>query len=191
MMEEMRTEPGMLLAAAPDMNDANFTHAVVLMCAHNEQGAHGLVINRPAPFTLKKLLPDHPVLGASTFPVHAGGPVGLDTLQIVHRVPGGIPGGFELGAGVYLGGELDALARYLAEHDDEDAASEVRMILGYAGWSRGQLEAELASGSWLPCRMEADWVFDASPELVWRKVLRALGPHAADLRDLPPDVSWN
>lgn len=190
-MMEMRTEPGMLLAAAPDMRDPNFTHTVVLMCAHNEQGAHGLVINRPAPFTVQKLLPDHPVLGSSNFPVHAGGPVGLDTLQIVHRAPGEIPGGFELGGGVYLGGELDALAHYLVAHDDEEAAGEVRMILGYAGWGEGQLDHELSIGSWLPCRLDPDWVFDASPELVWRKVLRALGPHASDLKDLPPDVTWN
>lgn len=190
-MMEMRTEPGTLLAAAPDMRDPNFTHTVVLMCAHTDQGAHGLVINRPAPLTIQKLLPQHEVLGNSRFPVHAGGPVGLDTLQIVHRVPGAIPGGYELESGVYLGGELDALARYLVQHDDEDAASDVRMILGYAGWGSGQLEAELASGSWLPVRMEPEWVFDTAPELVWRKVLRALGPDAADLKDLPPDVSWN
>lgn len=190
-MMEMRTEPGTLLAAAPDLQDPNFTHTVVLMCAHNEQGAHGLVINRPAPLTIQKLLPQHDKLGLSTFPVHAGGPVGLDTLQIVHRVPGEIPGGYELGDGVYLGGELDALARYLTEHDEKDAATRVRMILGYAGWGQGQLEVELAGGSWLPVRMDPDWVFDHEPELVWRKVLRALGPHAADLKDLPPDVTWN
>jgi len=188
---EMRTEPGTLLAAAPDMVDGNFTHTVVLMCAHNEQGAHGLVINRPAPLTIQKLLRMHELLGTSKFPVHAGGPVGLDTLQIVHRVPGEIPGGYELGDGVYLGGEFEALARYLVERDEDDALSDVRMILGYAGWGEGQLELELASGSWLPARMDPDWVFDSAPESVWRKVLLALGPHAADLKDLPPDVTWN
>ena len=189
-MMEMRTEPGTLLAAAPSLQDPNFTHTVVLMCAHNESGAHGLVINRPAPFTVQKLLPQHEKLGLSMFPVHAGGPVGLDTLQIVHRVPREIPGGYELGNGVYLGGELDALARYLAEHDDE-AANDVRMVLGYAGWGQGQLELELSGGSWLPSRLDPDWVFDPEPQLMWRKVLRALGPLGADMKDLPPDVTWN
>lgn len=189
-MMEMRTEPGTLLAAAPDLSDPNFLHAVVLMCAHNDSGAHGLVINRPAPLTLDQLLPQHPELGTLRFAVHAGGPVGLDTLQIVHRVPDEIPGGFDLGGGVYLGGELDAVGRFLASREEE-AAHDLRMILGYAGWGAGQLDVELAGGSWLPSSLDPDWIFDPDPELMWRKVLRSLGSHGVGLQDLPPDVTWN
>lgn len=189
-MMEMRTEPGTLLAASPDLADPNFMHAVVLMCVHNEHGAHGLVINRPAPLTIDKLVPNHPRLANSRFPIHAGGPVGLDTLQFVHRVPDDIPGGLELCEGLYLGGELDAVAGYL-EREPDVASLTVRMVLGYAGWGAGQLESELESGSWLPSRLDPDWVFDAEPQLVWRKVLRSLGSHGAGLQDLPPDVTWN
>jgi putative transcriptional regulator len=187
---ELRAEPGSVLAAAPALLDPNFMHTVVLMCAHNEQGAHGLVINRPAPLRIDTLMPEHPVLSVSRFPVHAGGPVGLDTLQFVHRVPESISGGFELGAGVWLGGDLDAVGEYLRARRGE-SESNLRMILGYAGWSAGQLESELASGSWIPAPLEQIWVFDVEPQLVWRRVLRSLGQHGAGLEDLPPDVAWN
>lgn len=189
-MFELQTEPGSLIAAAPDLLDPNFMHAVVLMCQHSEQGAYGLVVNRPAALTVDLLLPEHPLLSNAHFPVHAGGPVGLDTLQFLHRVPEDIPGGIELGGGLYLGGELDALAEFLTTHGD-DAQEKVRLIVGYSGWAAGQLEGELAGGSWLPAPLDVDGMFLADPHALWRRVVRSLGREALGLEELPPDVSWN
>lgn len=187
---ELLTDPGTLLAAAPDMLDPNFMHAVVLMCRHSEQGAFGLVVNRPSAVTVDVLLPDHPVLGKRRFPVHTGGPVGLDTLQFLHRAGDRIPGGIEIANGLWLGGEIEHLARCIA--DDEDRAlGRVRLIVGYSGWGAGQLESELATGSWLPAALDVDGVFERDPQVLWRNVLRSLGNEGAGLEDLPPDVSWN
>jgi len=187
---ELRTEPGTVIAASPDLGDPNFMHSVVLMCAHGDQGAHGLVINRPAPLTIDKLLPQYARLAASRFPIHAGGPVGLDTLQFVHRVPDSIPGGYELGTGIFLGGDLEAVGHYVSRRG-EAALRDLRMSLGYSGWSAGQLESELAGGSWLPSALEPDWLFESEPQGVWRKVLGRLGRHGAGLLDLPPDPTLN
>ena len=187
---ELQTESGTLIAAAPDMLDPNFMHAVVLMCNHTEQGALGLVINRPATVTVDVLMPDHPVLSAQKFPVFAGGPVGLDTLQFVHRAGEEIPGGIDLGEGLFLGGDLGALATFLAAHGDE-AQERVRLIVGYSGWGAGQLEGELAVGAWLPAPLQLDWIFKSDTSALWRRVVRSLGRDAAGLEDLPPDVSWN
>lgn len=187
---ELHTESGTLLAAAPDMLDPNFMHAVVLMCNHTEHGALGLVLNRPAPVTVDVIMPDHPVLSTQKFPVYAGGPVGLDTLQFVHRADEEIPGGLDLGDGLFLGGDLEALARFIAGHGVE-AQERVRLIVGYAGWGAGQLEGELAVGAWLPVAPHLDWVFQADTTALWRRVVRSLGGDAAGLEDLPPDVSWN
>ncbi len=189
-MKELRTVRGSLLAAAPSLRDENFIHTVVLMCEHGDEGARGLVINRPSPVTLDKLMPPHPLLAMQRNVVHAGGPVGLDTLQFLHRVPERIAGGDELSAGIYLGGDVDDLARFLAERG-ETAATDVRLVLGYAGWSPGQLEVELASGSWLPVTLQPEWVFAPDSQSIWRRVVRSLGPDAAGLEDFPPDVSWN
>ncbi|MBI5361556.1 MAG: YqgE/AlgH family protein [Planctomycetes bacterium] len=189
-MEPLRSAPGSLLAAAPDLLDPNFMHAVVLMVTHEEQGAMGLIVNRPSGVTVDVLLPDHPVLSTQRFPVHQGGPVGRDTLQFVHRVPKKIPGGIEIAGGLWLGGELDALAQYLAKKPKE-ARERVKLLVGYAGWGEDQLEGELAGGSWLPAAPRAEWIFDPDPQHVWRHVVRSLGDEAEGLEDLPPDVSWN
>jgi putative transcriptional regulator len=189
-MKRLVAEPGSVLAAAPDMLDPNFMHSVVLICRHTEEGAYGFVINRPASVMLDALAPDHPVLGKQSFPVFAGGPVGLDTLQFLHRAAEEIPGGIEIGSGLYLGGELDALANYLQSHLDR-ARSSVRLLVGYSGWAAGQLEGELATGSWLPAALENDWVFGRDTQATWRSVLRSLGGEVSGLADLPPDPSWN
>jgi putative transcriptional regulator len=186
----LRTAPGSLLAASPDLLDPNFMHAVVLMCQHADEGAYGLVVNRPAEVTIDTLLPDHPVLGGVPFPVHAGGPVGLDTLQFLHSVGEEIPGGVAIVDGLWLGGDLDALARLIAA-DVEAARRRVRLIVGYSGWGAGQLDRELATGSWLPAAISVDLVFEEDPQGIWRRAVRSIGNLADGLADLPPDVSWN
>ena len=189
-MTELHAEPGSLLAASPDLRDPNFMHTVVLMCQHTDAGAFGLVVNRPSTLTVDVLLPEHPLLSSAAFPVHSGGPVGLDTLQFLHRVPTEIAGGVELAEGLYLGGELDSLAEYLAARGEE-ARSDVRLVIGYSGWSAGQLESELTHGSWLPARLDVEAVFLDDTTAAWRRVIRSIGSRAAGLEDLPPDVSWN
>src|SRR5262245_22598602 len=157
MARELRVEAGTLLAAFPDMLDPNFMHSVVLICQHTDQGAYGMITNRATKFTVKELLPEHPLLGSSSFPVFLGGPVDHRTLQFVHIVPEAIPGGISIDGKLWLGGDLDALGRYVAR--DPEAASRVRLFLGYAGWSAGQLETELGSGSWLPAPPAPEAIF--------------------------------
>lgn len=184
----LRTAPGSFLAASPDLRDPNFMHAVVLIGEHGDQGAYGLIVNRPSPVTLDLLLPEHPVLGSIAFPVWAGGPVGLDTLQFVHRA-GEEVGGVPLAEGLSLGGDLEALAA-LIEREREGAREAVRLFVGYSGWGAGQLDAELAGGSWLPAPGSPGLVFAEEEAATWRKVVRSIGG-AGGLADLPPDVSWN
>lgn len=187
---KLRIEAGALLAAAPDMLDRNFMHSVVLVCRHSEEGAFGLVVNRPADVTVDMLLPEHPLLRDVRYPVHRGGPVGLDTLQFLHRVPELIPDGIPVADGLWLGGDLDALARHLSAHT-EAARADVRLLLGYSGWGAGQLESELETGSWIPASLQAELVFEEDPQATWRRVVRSIGREGAGLEILPPDVSWN
>jgi putative transcriptional regulator len=190
---ELHVQEGTLLAAGPDMLDPNFMHRVVLLCRHAEDGAYGLVVNHLSEFTTRDVFPSHPLLGAEdapAFPIYLGGPVGLDTLQVLHRAPERVSGGIEVAAGIHVGGELDEVARYLLE-DPEGAREHLRLALGYSGWAGGQLEAELALSSWLPAPPDPRLVFgDAGPE-AWRRVVRSLGRSAEGLADQPPDPQWN
>jgi len=190
MAGELRVEPGTLLAAYPDMLDPNFMHSVVLMCQHNEQGAYGLVTNRATTLTLKTLLPEHPVLRASRFPVFLGGPVEPNTLQFVHVAPDEIPGGVSLDGRLWLGGELEGLAEFVTARP-RLARRKLRLFLGYAGWGAGQLEDELMGGSWLPAPPSLEALFGRPGEGTWRRVVSSVGSLGESLKDQPPDVSWN
>ena len=189
-MEELRVVPGTLLAAWPDLEDPNFRRSVVLVCHHDADGAYGLVVNRPAPVTTREILAEHPKLGGVAFPVHVGGPVDPRALQFVHVKPDAIPGGMSLDGRLWLGGELDALAAYVAA-DPEEARRSVRLFVGYAGWSGAQLESELASGSWLPAPLSLAAVFGSPGENAWRSVVRSVGELGEGLLDGPPDPSRN
>jgi putative transcriptional regulator len=190
---ELRVHEGTLLAAGPDMLDPNFMHRVVLLCRHSEDGAYGLVVNYVSEFTTRDVLATHPLLGAEeapAFPIYLGGPVGLDTLQVLHRVPERISGGVEVASGIHVGGELADVARYVLE-DPEHAQEHLRLALGYSGWAGGQLEAELALSSWLPAPPDPELVFGGEGPDVWRKVVRSLGRSAEGLAEQPPDPQWN
>src|SRR5258705_4195518 len=109
MTGELRVEAGTLLAAFPDMLDPNFMHSVVLICQHSDQGAYGVVTNKSTNFKVKDLLPNHPLLGESVFPVFLGGPVDHTTIQFVHVAPNEIPGGLSIDGRLWLGGGPHAL----------------------------------------------------------------------------------
>ncbi len=190
MSEDLRAQAGTLLAAWPDLLDPNFMHSVVLVCQHSDEGAYGLVTNRPTDFMLKDLLPDHDVLGQSDFPVHLGGPVDHSTLQFLHVVPDHIPGGLCLDGTIWLGGELEAMGRYALERPRE-AQRSLRVFLGYSGWGAGQLDAELSLGSWVPAAPQREAIFGGVGEPVWRRVVSSIGKEGHELSGEPPDVSWN
>jgi len=188
MNEELLVTSGTLLVAWPDLMDPNFMHSVVAVCQHSEDGAYGLVTNQRTTFTVRDLLPDHPLLGKSSFPVHLGGPVDHSTMQFLHRVPKEIPGGLCLDGELWLGGELEAMARF-ACGDASEASRSLRVFLGYSGWGAGQLEDELKGGTWLPAASTREAIFGEEGEPAWRSVIRTVGPEGFD--DLPPEVSWN
>jgi putative transcriptional regulator len=199
-MEELRVDGGSLLAAWPDLLDPNFMHSVVLVCRHTADGAYGLVVNRETEHGVRDLLPDHPTLGKVDFPVNSGGPVDPNTLQFVHDLPEEIPGGLPLAGRVHLGGDVNALGRWLLENPDS-GPERVRLYVGYSGWGEGQLEGELRGGSWLPAPPDPGIVFARDAEFSWRRVVRAVAREGAELdedvlgvlglEDLPPETGWN
>ena len=198
MTPELRVSTGTLLASAPNLLDPNFMHTVSLICEHGEQGAYGIVVNKRSSLTIDRLLPEHPILGGLALPVSWGGPVGNDTLQVLHRYPDVITGGYALADGLVLGGDIDEVAALFETGPPEAALQGVRFVLGYAGWGAGQLEAELAAGSWLPLALDPELVFPArardrarEQSEVWQEAVRSLGREGQGLAELPPDIGWN
>lgn len=171
---------GSLLAAWPGLPDPNFAEAVLLMCEHTAGGAYGLVLNRPLELRVSDLLPDHPVLGQLSTRVGLGGPVEQQRLQFLHMLPGRIRGGVEVCTGLWIGGELEDVARVLAEAEAGGPATRssgppLLLLLGYAGWGGGQLEGELAGQSWMPAPFDASLVFGGEGDS-WRRVVESVDP---------------
>ncbi|MCK6446785.1 MAG: YqgE/AlgH family protein [Planctomycetes bacterium] len=189
MSMDLHVEQGTLLAATPELLDPNFMHSVVLICQHTPEGAYGLVLNRRSEYTTRTLLSEHRTLGRYDHPIYVGGPVQLNSMQILHCVPEHIRDGVELVPGLWIGGELEHVAHYIAEHDASE--DHVRLLVGYAGWGAGQLDAELAGGSWLPAPCTAEHVFRRDPENLWRDVMRTIRGELAGLENQPPDPEWN
>ena len=108
--------PGGFLAAWPDLVDPNFFHRVLVVCQHGDAGAYGLVVNDPLEQTTRDLMPSHPIFGSLDFPVFRGGPVQTSTLQYLHRIPRELPGAAPVTDEVWIGGDFDALARFVHGH---------------------------------------------------------------------------
>lgn len=190
MGSELIVDQGTFLASAPELLDPNFMHTVVLMCGHTPEGAYGLIVNRPSEYVAADVLSGHELLKQARLRMFVGGPVSLESLQVLHRAPHRIRGGVQLADELWIGGELDDVGRFALD-DPEGAAAAVKLFMGYAGWGAGQLELELATGSWLPAPGSAERVFRIETKTLWREVVRGLGPDFAGAANEPPEPEWN
>lgn len=174
------TLAGSLLLAHPAMKDPNFRHSVVLMSAHNAEGAMGVVLNRPMGRRLGELNGEFamgPLAGVTLF---QGGPV--QTEQLVLAAWQSRPDGFRLHFGI----EPDKAVQLLAEE-----GTHVRAFLGYSGWSAGQLENEMKHHTWIVADVPEDLLTHASDDSLWRTVLGREGDEWRLLADEPEHPEAN
>jgi len=176
MSESLR---GSLLVAAPTLLDPNFRRTVVLLAEHSHEGAMGLVLNRPTDTPVADALPDLTGLAGDGQTVHLGGPVALESVLAVAELED------PADASELLFGDVGFV------QEPEVAARRGRVFVGYAGWTAGQLEAELEEEAWFVVAAEADDLFDDEPDELWSAVLRRQGGAYAVLALMPPDPSLN
>ncbi len=158
---------GKLLVAARNLPDPNFADTIVLLIDHSDDGAAGLVVNRPSDVPLSRVLPGVAQVADDEAAAFIGGPVSQGSVIALSRhACAGCP---RLGLDVYLVNTQDALQGRLANGAD---ARNVRVYLGYAGWSRGQLEAETRQGAWRVLEADARMVFDPDPESLWERAIK-------------------
>jgi putative transcriptional regulator len=176
---------GKLLIAEPFLADPNFARTVVLVCEHGEQGTVGFILNRSTQLSLSDLLPD---IYTPSPAIYQGGPVQLDTLHMIHRSPA-VFGGNEVAKGVYWGGSYEALQDVMDNHNYDLA--NMRMYVGYSGWSAGQLEKEMEEGSWIVTDATPKLLFDTDPENMWKEAIKLLGKEFTYLANMPLNPQLN
>jgi putative transcriptional regulator len=164
---------GKLLVALPVLSDGIFDRSVVLLLDHDEDGAVGVVLNRPTEMDLHDPLPRWEALAAEPAVVFVGGPVQPDVAIALAR------DGDVIGT-VDLDGEPDV-----------EQVGPVRVFAGYAGWSPGQLEGELARRAWVVCESEPDDAFRSDARDLWHTVLARQTGELRKLAMLPDDLSVN
>jgi putative transcriptional regulator len=178
---------GRLLVSQPTLKDPNFDRSVVLVLEHGDEGAVGLVLNRPSEVGLAETLPLWAQRAASPPVVFVGGPVvEEDTAICLARAAGDEVDGWKPIADGF--GTLD-VNRVPAEIDVK--VDEIRLFAGYSGWARGQLEMEISMGGWFVVDARPVDAFTADPGGLWKAVLGRQRGMLAWMATFPPDVHMN
>ena len=180
----MDTLQGQLLIASPSLLDSNFRRAVVLVTEHTDDGAAGLVLNRPSPASVLELVPELEPLVEDDEPVWLGGPVQPNAVLVLGEFVDPDD------AAVPLFGSLGFPS--LEEPEDVvPATTRRRVFAGYAGWGAGQLESELGREDWIIEPAQADDAFTDAPDNLWADVLRRKGGIYELVARIPEDPSVN
>ncbi|HEX6929016.1 MAG TPA: YqgE/AlgH family protein [Gammaproteobacteria bacterium] len=163
------------LIAMPALDDPNFIRSVTYICEHNAQGAMGIVINRPIDMELGEVLRQLDITtGSSTVdhqPVFIGGPVLPDRGFILHRPPGDWESSLQVTPRIAVTTSRDILNGIAHGYGPRDSL----FALGYAGWTAGQLEAEIADNAWLSAPADEHVLFELPVEARWRAAAEIIG----------------
>ena len=171
------------LIAMPAMSDPHFAKTLTFICEHNDQGALGVVVNRPIDLTLHALLEQIEITptsdAAKSILVHYGGPVQMDRGFVLHSPVGTWQSTLAVGDHIGLTTSKDILQAAARG----EGPSQMLVTLGYAGWAPGQLEHEMAQNAWLTVEADARILFDTPAERRYDASLKLLGIDLAMLSD--------
>ena len=176
---------GQFLIAMPQLAESDFERTVIYVCAHSDEGAMGFIINRAQSVSLPEVLQQLNLLSDDSasvedledFPVLAGGPVEPGRGFVLHSDDYVSESSIPVSDELLLTGTLDVLRSVAKGRGPARAA----LILGYAGWAPGQLEAEVANNDWLTSTAVEDLVFDSEFDSKYERALLAMGVRASSL----------
>jgi putative transcriptional regulator len=181
----MDSTRGQLLIAGPGLLDPNFWRTVVLIVEHSEEGALGLVLNRPSETTVGEAVSELEELLDLDDPLYIGGPVQPSALIVL--------GEFEdpSDAALVAFDDIGVLASGSQDEDPAPVLRRGRAFVGHSGWGPGQLDAEIERGDWIVEPARAQDAFTAEPSELWEAVLTRKGGSYALVARMPPDPSVN
>ena len=176
-------EKGVLLVAAPELRDPHFYQTVILIITYGQDGAIGLVINKPTDINMRKALPDITITKKGLPPLYIGGPVDRSKLFILFTSGTPVSGGQNITDSIYFSYDKETAKKLL---EDSNSTNKVRAYAGYAGWEPGQLESEIRRGAWITVKADINKVFSDSPLSLWPSLFRSPGDLLIQkYRDIP------
>ncbi|TVP50237.1 MAG: YqgE/AlgH family protein [Mongoliibacter sp.] len=182
-----KPESGNLLISEPFLQDENFVRSVVLICEHNENGSFGLVLNKLSILKLNELIED---VSITECEVYVGGPVEQNTLHFIYFGEKQTENSIELAKGLWWGGNfeeiLEKISLGILKRDL------IRFFIGYSGWAIGQLDAEIEEKTWIISdNIDSENIFTASPEELWKIILKSMGGEYQMMANYPIDPRLN
>lgn len=163
------------IIAMPGLADDNFNHTVTYICEHNENGSFGIVINRKLDITLDEIIEQMDISSseslASNTCIYHGGPVQQERGFILHKPLGAWSSSLKINEHLSLTTSRDILEAIAHNQGPEQAI----IALGYAGWSPGQLEQEMADNTWLSCPSDEQIIFNIPAEKRWQAAADLIG----------------
>lgn len=172
------------LIAMPTLEDPYFANALVYICEHNDNGALGIIVNRPIDMPLSELFEKIDIKleaqDLAQLPVYFGGPVQIDRGFVLHHPAGEWQSTLKISDDIGLTSSRDILTSV----GSEGTPHEILVTLGYAGWGAGQLEQELGENSWLTVPASPHILFQLPPEERLPAALQKLGISFSHLSDV-------
>lgn len=162
--------PGVFLVAKPSVDGGPFWHSVVLLLSHGNEGTLGVIINRATEIPLSKVLSDLDSQEVSDPSLNFGGPVALEGLLFLFESHDPPEDAVNVMGDVYFSGKRELLEKLLKK---KDGPHRLRIYVGHAGWSPGQLQGEITRGSWRLVPADAFTVFQKSPDAIWPELARS------------------
>ncbi len=181
-----KIEPGLFILAQPFMHDAYFNRSVIYLCETGQGGSIGFVVNRPMKVKIHELVDDFPPFEGD---MYFGGPVGNDTLHFLHTMGDLIEGSNEVSEGIFWGGDFEKVkflisSNLLQPHN-------IHFIVGYSGWTSGQLEAEMHRGSWIQVGARQEHIFEKDPYRLWQTLMEEKGENYSIISQMPDSAVLN
>jgi len=173
---------GKILVARRNVPDPYFAEAVIFLAYHDEEGALGLILNRPTKIPLSRALRGLKSAGSRKDPVYLGGPVARSGMLALLRSPTKPEEARHVIEDIYLVASLKTLQGVLAKGTGSSA---FRLYMGYCGWGAGQLEREVALGVWHIFSADASAVFDPHPASLWDRLIRRTELRIVSVPPLP------
>ena len=176
---------GRLLISSPVLVDPNFARTVILITEHTEEGAMGVVLNRPSPASVGEAVPELSELAGEDSLIHVGGPVQGDALIVLAEFRD------RSAAATIVVADVGLVSADVETEDLVAATRRARVFAGYSGWGPGQLEGELEEEAWIVEAPVPGELFAEDADGLWGAVLERKGGRYALLARMPSDPSVN
>lgn len=159
-------KPGTAIRSTSALQNSHFEKAVIVITEYNEKGAMGFVINKIFPRRLNEL---EEFKNAAPFDLYSGGPVDTENLFVVHRRPGLIADSTHLYGNIFMGGNFKQVIQNI--NDGTISNEDIKLLIGYSGWDKGELEAEIEEGSWAIINDDNEHLIFSEEKMLWEKLV--------------------